>query len=538
MVERETLIAMVRGVQKGEGFATAQLYETFKDDFYYFILKTVNNDRYLAEDLTQDTFVQILEKIHELQEPASFVTWGKQIAYHKCTDYFKKKKELLLDENEDGSSVMDILEEEDTDFIPDAALEREDLKKTILAMINDLPEEQKSAILLRYYNEISVKDIAQIQGASEGTVKSRLNYARKTIKQAIEAYEKKSGIKLHCVGVIPVLLWLFKEYRMVNLLSPSVGTAAQTIVLTEGGAAVAGTAATAATTAAATTAAATGTAATAATATTAAATGTAATAATNTVAAAVATKVIAGVVATVVTVGSVGVGIGVAQKHAQPEKPAPEAAVIEYAEETGTAAEEFAETRAAEAGEEETVAEETTAPTTETVDPETCQHSWDGGYYAFSSDQMVYTCTVCQTTKTSYGCDHNNWSKEYWTDPESGTVWTFHTCTDCSDMYSSTGTPGQPDYISGNGAPDAYAKYLLQQQQQATTEATEEPTVSGECEEHDYSIEETWEDPSDGTVYTFHTCSICGYTYSSSAAGDGNGAPDGYYAEQNQETEP
>ena len=102
MVERAELIAMVRGLQNGDPDASSKLFSTFQSDIYYFILKTVNNDRELAEDLTQDTFVEILEKIDKLQEPAAFVTWSKQIAYHKCTAYFRKRKELLVDEDEDG----------------------------------------------------------------------------------------------------------------------------------------------------------------------------------------------------------------------------------------------------------------------------------------------------------------------------------------------------------------------------------------------------------------------------------------------------
>lgn len=219
MIEKERLVAMVCGLQEGNTEAATQLYETFREDIYYFILKTVSNDRELAEDLTQDTFVEILETIGKLQEPAAFVTWSKQIAYHKCTAYFRKRKELLADENEDGYSVFDTIEEENEEFIPDAALDKEDLKNTITAMINELPEEQKSALVLRYFNEISVKEIAQIQGVTEGTVKSRLNYGRKAIKQSVEAYEKKNGIKLHCVGIIPLLLWLFRQYRLAEGIS-------------------------------------------------------------------------------------------------------------------------------------------------------------------------------------------------------------------------------------------------------------------------------------------------------------------------------
>ena len=57
-------------------------------------------------------------------------------------------------------------------------------------MIDELPEEQRSALLLRYFDEISVKEIAEIQGVTEGTVKSRLNYGRKAVKEAVEGYEK------------------------------------------------------------------------------------------------------------------------------------------------------------------------------------------------------------------------------------------------------------------------------------------------------------------------------------------------------------
>jgi RNA polymerase sigma-70 factor (ECF subfamily) len=140
VIEREKLIHIVQGLQNGEPDAAAELFETFQRDIYYFILKTVNNDSDLAEDLTQDTFVTILEKIHDLQEPAAFVTWSKQIAYSKCTGYFRKHQELLADEDEDGYSVFDTIEEENEEFIPGAALDKEDLKQTILTMINELPE--------------------------------------------------------------------------------------------------------------------------------------------------------------------------------------------------------------------------------------------------------------------------------------------------------------------------------------------------------------------------------------------------------------
>ena len=362
LIEREKLISMVCSLKNGEPDAATELFETCHKDIYYFILKTVDNDHHLAEDLTQDTFVSILEKISSLEEPAAFVSWSKQIAYHKCTDYFDKKKELLADENEDGYSVFDTVEEDREEFIPDAAINKEDLRKTIIAMINDLPEDQKSAIILRYFNEIPVKEIASIQGVSEGTVKSRLNYGRKAIKQSVEAYEKKNDIKLHCAGVIPLLLWLFKMYRIENGLSITSNTASGTFAVAEGSVAASTTMASGAATTA-----------------TATATSTAVNTAAGVGAKALAAKVIAVIAAAAITVG----GVIIATNSKDEAKPieSPQESWSTEASIPETSTEPLATAEATQAATEEVTeetqipteppTEATTVPTTETTEPET-----------------------------------------------------------------------------------------------------------------------------------------------------------------------
>ncbi len=211
-MEREKMTALVQAVQQGKPDAAGELYTAFYSDIYYFINKTVQEPS-LAEDLTQDTFLEILETIHKLQEPAAFVTWSRQIAYHRCTGHFKKRRELLADETEDGATVFDTVAEEREEFIPDEALDHQELRGIIQSMVNALPEEQCSAVMLRYFDELSVQDIAQIQGVSEGTVKSRLNYGRKAIQRSVERWERSSGVKLRCVGILPLLLWLSRCAR-------------------------------------------------------------------------------------------------------------------------------------------------------------------------------------------------------------------------------------------------------------------------------------------------------------------------------------
>lgn len=207
-MEKEKLVSLVRRAQTGETEAMDALFAEYYNDVYYFALKTVK-DSDVACDVTQETFLDIIRNIDKLNEPAAFVVWMKQIAYHQCTRYFNKKKEVLVEEDEDGNTIFDILPDESEGSIPSEIVEQEEFRQTILAMIDQLTEEQRSAVMLYYFDELTVGQIAQIQGVSEGTVKSRLNYARKAIKKSVESYEKKHNVKLHSFALLPLLLLLF-----------------------------------------------------------------------------------------------------------------------------------------------------------------------------------------------------------------------------------------------------------------------------------------------------------------------------------------
>ena len=161
-MDKDKYVGLVSAAQAGDKEAIDQLFNTFYGDVYYFALKTVKDDE-IAQDITQETFVEIINTIGDLKEPAAFVSWMKQITYHQCTRYFRKKKDVIVDENEEGYSVFDTIEEENEEFLPDEALDRKDLKETILSMLNTLSPEQRSATILYYFDELSVKDIAEIQ---------------------------------------------------------------------------------------------------------------------------------------------------------------------------------------------------------------------------------------------------------------------------------------------------------------------------------------------------------------------------------------
>ena len=223
-MNREKLISLVTRAQSGDSQALDALFTEFYNDVYYFALKTVK-DSDTACDITQETFLEIIRTIGNLKEPAAFVTWMKQITYHQCTRYFNKKKDELVEDDEDGNTIFDSLADESEGSIPSAVLEKEEFRQTILAMIDKLTEEQRSAVMMYYFDELTVGQIAQIQGVSEGTVKSRLNYARKAVRKSVEDYEKKTGIKLHSFAFLPLFLLFFGKELMPEAKAAEIHTA-------------------------------------------------------------------------------------------------------------------------------------------------------------------------------------------------------------------------------------------------------------------------------------------------------------------------
>lgn len=234
-MEKEKVLLIVEKAKQGDNDSFNTLFTETYNDVYYFALKTVK-DETLAADVTQETFVTVFQNISTLNDPVAYPAWSRQITYRHCLQYLKKQnREVAVDENEDGTTIFDTLEEERTEFIPEENLDKDDFKKTILDMVDSLPEEQRTAVILYYYDELSVKEIAEIQGVTEGTVKSRLNYARKAIKASVESYEKKHNVKLRCAGVLPLLLWLFaSDFGAKSMPAATVQTVATGVTTATG----------------------------------------------------------------------------------------------------------------------------------------------------------------------------------------------------------------------------------------------------------------------------------------------------------------
>lgn len=169
-----------------------------------------------VQDAVQDVMLTVYTKLDTLEEPAAFFGWVGRICANRCINMRSRGHgELPFAEDEDGNSMLDNIESEDEQTRPDAAIDNAETARMIGELVDALPQAQRMCVLLYYYDEMSVKEISSAMDVSENTVKSRLNYARKSIKEGVLAYEKK-GVRLYSFSPLPLLLYFLRKNAEEN----------------------------------------------------------------------------------------------------------------------------------------------------------------------------------------------------------------------------------------------------------------------------------------------------------------------------------
>lgn len=210
-MEKEQMIELVRKSQAGDMDAMNELIRKAHTSVSYQCRKLLKNAQD-AEDVTQEVMLTVYTKLGSLQEPAAFWGWLSRITANRCMNALSRTHvDLQILEDEDGHSMLDDIENLDKQLVPDEAIDNAETRRMIWEIVGKLPEAQRMVTLLFYYDELSVKQIASIMGTSENTAKSRLNYARKALKDGVLDYEKKHGVKLHVLSPIPFLLYFLRK---------------------------------------------------------------------------------------------------------------------------------------------------------------------------------------------------------------------------------------------------------------------------------------------------------------------------------------
>ena len=221
----QSIRELVERAKMGDQQAIAALYEKTSRKAYYLSLQLVK-DQDQAQDILQDAFLKVFTNLNMLQQPENFQGWLDTIVINKSKDYLKKKKPVLFSQmtgSEEPDSEPDF-EDERGYFSPEKQVDYQETKRLVQEMIDRLPEEQRMAVVLYYLENLSVGQIARLMECSEGTIKSRLNYGRKSIKAQVLALEKK-GTKLYCMPLVPFLYWMFRQQILAAAAPKAVGAA-------------------------------------------------------------------------------------------------------------------------------------------------------------------------------------------------------------------------------------------------------------------------------------------------------------------------
>lgn len=207
---------LVSEAVNGSQAAFNRLYELTEKDVWFTCVSLLRDENN-AKDAMQNTYMAIFLKLDTLTDPERFRQWAKKIAVNKCKDFLKKKTTSQIDE-EEIESIAEVNEV----FLPEEYISSSENRDIIMRIIeNTLSPVQYQAVIMYYFDEMSVSEIAEAAECPEGTVMSRLNLARGKIKRAITDYEEKNDDRLHTIVPIPLFASIFKA-QSNSLTAPKI----------------------------------------------------------------------------------------------------------------------------------------------------------------------------------------------------------------------------------------------------------------------------------------------------------------------------
>ena len=192
----EVLVVRFQG---GDRAAFAQLVRRHQSGLYNFALRNLR-ERTAAEDVVQEAFVRVAQSAADFKSDARFSTWVYTIVRNLCIDQIRKnalRRHPSLDDSARRSSdggEGPTLGEQTADPRGRSDIERTveggRMKERILAAIDALPDDQREVYLMREMSNLRFKEIAEITGVPENTVKSRMRYALERLQEALAEFEE------------------------------------------------------------------------------------------------------------------------------------------------------------------------------------------------------------------------------------------------------------------------------------------------------------------------------------------------------------
>lgn len=178
---------MLERLRGGDASAMADLYDRYFDRVYSLVYNQVDRNKEVAEDIVQETFLAALKSAKGFKGRSSAYTWLCSIAYHKVADHYRRqsreRKRMVS-----GIDVDTVQDEENPGRQPqpDGLIESAETRQAVNEALSQLPWDYRQVLILKYVEEISVQEIAQVMNRSPKSIEGLLTRSRKALQIRLE----------------------------------------------------------------------------------------------------------------------------------------------------------------------------------------------------------------------------------------------------------------------------------------------------------------------------------------------------------------
>jgi RNA polymerase sigma-70 factor (ECF subfamily) len=186
---------LTKQVLRGELSAFEELVKRYKNVVFAIVYRILGNYQE-AEDVSQEVFLVVFQKLHQFDSTRSFSPWINRIAVNTCVSYLRKNRKVVtLSFDETGSTQYDYAYHEWYASDPEIAFEKKELQEEIDQALMMLPESYRLVIVLRYKLELNNQEIADTLHISKENVEVKVHRARRALRKIILQRWKEKGVQ-------------------------------------------------------------------------------------------------------------------------------------------------------------------------------------------------------------------------------------------------------------------------------------------------------------------------------------------------------
>ncbi len=176
---------LVKNYIAGDEQALAVLIERHQSKIYGFIYSKIT-DRDVTDDIFQDTFIKVIKtlKSNSYNEEGKFLPWVMRIAHNLVVDHFRRTKKMPMQRETEEFSIFSYMS--DSSMNVEGRMITDQVENDLQRLLEELPADQKEVLVMRMYQDMSFKEIADLTGVSINTALGRMRYALMNLRKVIE----------------------------------------------------------------------------------------------------------------------------------------------------------------------------------------------------------------------------------------------------------------------------------------------------------------------------------------------------------------